>query len=1168
MFKKAEGALMLMAAALLLFGIQSSQADKSTIPTAQNSTLQFTSGGHVLSFAADGVHVASGSHALHVEFVNARATTPASDAAASETQRAAPMSKVTYPNLWNGVTLSYDAPRGAIVRSTYRLDPYANADNIRLRYNAPVSVQSDGSLQVSFQTSKVNESAPKAWQERDGKRVPVQIAFTPCDADQIRFAIGEYDRAKPLFIDPTLTWNTFLGSSGGDDFGNAVAVDRSGNVYVVGYSFATWGSPVRAFSGVDNNAFVAKLDTDGNLIWNTFLGSGADIGYGVAVDGSGNVYVAGSSSATWGSPVHAFTSGEDAFAAKLDSNGNLIWNTFLGSSAGIDAARAVAVDGSGNIYLAGDSGATWGSPVRAFSGGLNDAFAAKLDSNGNLTWNTFLGGSSADEGDAVTVDGNGNIYVGGYSSAAWGSPMRAFSVGNDDGFAAKLDSNGILTWNTFLGSAGSDSIHAVAVDGSGNVYVAGSSSATWGSPVRAFSGGNSDGFAAKLDSSGALIGNTFLGGSGDDFANSVAVDGNGNVYVAGYSTATWGSPARAFSGGFNDAFAAKLDLNGNLTWSTFLGGSDADVGLGVTIDGADHVYVAGYSLAAWGSPVRAYAGGYDAFVANLFDPAPPVITSPLTATATVGQIFVYQITATSSPTSFGAAPLPPRLSLDTVRGIIGGIPTNPGTTQIQLSASNSINTGMATLTLTVQPAPSSGPVITSGTSITARTGVPFSFEVFTTGGSPTARLSATGLPPGLSVDPVTGVISGIPTADGSFGVTLTVTDGVVTNTSTLQLTFTSDPAIPVIISPREATLTTGQFFTYTIVAPGSNPSDPTSYSLIGILPRGLGFDPATGTISGTFSVYAQNGGALLGNVQLVSSNSSGTATSPLSFFQKVPGAAVNISTRLAVGTSDDVLIGGFIVTGNAPKKVIVRAVGPELTALGVPGALQDTTLELHDGTGVLIATNDDWKTTVIGGAITEDQSAAVQTSGAAPTDDRESAVIATLDPYNPAVGGTVGLYTAIVRGKDDTTGVASVELYDLGTASLDVSSSAQLANISTRGVVQTGDDVMIGGFIVRGDFPATVIVRAIGPSLTAKGVSGALQDTTLELHDGTGALIGSNDNWQDDPGAAQIQADNLAPTDPRESATIVTLAPGNYTAIVRGANNTTGVALVEAYVLQ
>ncbi|MFZ3375308.1 MAG: Ig domain-containing protein, partial [Chthoniobacterales bacterium] len=403
--------------------------------------------------------------------------------------------------------------------------------------------------------------------------------------------------------------------------------------------------------------------------------------------------------------------------------------------------------------------------------------------------------------------------------------------------------------------------------------------------------------------------------------------------------------------------------------------------------------------------------------------------------------------------------------------------------------------------------------------------------------------------------------------DGSFGVTTTVTEGTVTTTSTLQLTFTSDPAIPVITSPREAALAAGQFFTYTIVAPSSDHSG-TTFSLIGNLPLGLGFDPATGTISGTYNPGDQNGGALLGNVQLGTTNSSGTATSTLAFFQAVPGNAVNISTRLAVGTNDNVLIGGFIVTGNAPKKVIVRAIGPELTAYHVPGALQDPTLELRDHAGALIAYNDDWHTTHIGGLITANQSAAIQASGHAPTDHRESAMIVTLAQHTGNPASLTGHYTTIVRGKNGTTGAALVEVFDLGTASLDVSSNAQLANISTRGLVQTGDNVMIGGFIVRGDMPATVIVRAIGPSLAQHGITNPLQDPTLELHDHNGTLIASNDNWINAPNKQAIINSGLAPSNNLESAILRSLSPGNYTAIVRGKNGTTGIALVEAYVLQ
>jgi len=267
----------------------------------------------------------------------------------------------------------------------------------------------------------------------------------------------------------------------------------------------------------------------------------------------------------------------------------------------------------------------------------------------------------------------------------------------------------------------------------------------------------------------------------------------------------------------------------------------------------------------------------------------------------------------------------------------------------------------------------------------------------------------------------------------------------------------------------------------------------------------------------------------------------------------------NISSRAFVQTGDNVMIGGFIVQGTEPKRVIIRAIGPELTQYGIPNPLFNPTLELHDGAGALIASNDNWMTTIIGGIITSNQVAEIRASGHAPGDGRESAIIADLPPGN---------YTAILRGVNDTTGVALVEAYDLNP-----DANSTLGNISTRSFVQTGDNVMIGGFIVQGTASKRVIVRAIGPELTRYGVPNAMANPTLELHDSTGALIATNDNWRTTiiggiittNQVREITASGLAPADGRESAIIAELPPGNYTAIVRGVNETTGVGLVEVY---
>lgn len=253
----------------------------------------------------------------------------------------------------------------------------------------------------------------------------------------------------------------------------------------------------------------------------------------------------------------------------------------------------------------------------------------------------------------------------------------------------------------------------------------------------------------------------------------------------------------------------------------------------------------------------------------------------------------------------------------------------------------------------------------------------------------------------------------------------------------------------------------------------------------------------------------------------------------------------NISTRLGVQTGNEVLIGGFIVTGHAPKRYLLRGIGPSLAASGLSGTLVNPVLELHLPSGAVV-TNDNWKST---------QQAEIQATGAAPREDLESAILATLAP---------GSYTAILRGQNNGTGVGLVEAYDL-----DAALDAQLANISTRGSVSGGENALIGGVIVgpKNAAASKMLIRAIGPSLAKSGVNNPLPDPTLELHNGNGTLLQSNDNWKDRQGAA-IEATGAAPTNDKEAAMIATLATGNYTAVVRGKGAATGVCLVEVYNLQ
>jgi hypothetical protein len=265
------------------------------------------------------------------------------------------------------------------------------------------------------------------------------------------------------------------------------------------------------------------------------------------------------------------------------------------------------------------------------------------------------------------------------------------------------------------------------------------------------------------------------------------------------------------------------------------------------------------------------------------------------------------------------------------------------------------------------------------------------------------------------------------------------------------------------------------------------------------------------------------------------------------------GQLLNIATRMEVLGNDKALIGGFIVSGTGPKKIIIRGIGPSLQ---LSGPLADPTLELHQG-NTLLTTNDNWK---IDDQTGQSQEAEVEATTVPPGNDLESAIVATLNP---------GTYSVVMAGKNGGTGIGVIEVYDL-----DQNANARLANISSRGFVDTNDNVMIGGFIVggpRGE-DGRVLIRALGPSLTNLGVPDALSDPSLELHDGNGMTIATNDNWKvrsdGTSQEAEIESTTTEPTNDFESALVRILGPGNYTAVVRGNNNGTGVGLVEIYNLQ
>ncbi|HEY3663229.1 MAG TPA: plastocyanin/azurin family copper-binding protein [Chthoniobacterales bacterium] len=363
-----------------------------------------------------------------------------------------------------------------------------------------------------------------------------------------------------------------------------------------------------------------------------------------------------------------------------------------------------------------------------------------------------------------------------------------------------------------------------------------------------------------------------------------------------------------------------------------------------------------------------------------------------------------------------------------------------------------------------------------------------------------------------------------------------------------SFTVTVDPTGNFTYEPYNVSIQPGDTVTWNWGTTGHSvtagtPGHPSGLFDSGVLKTGATFT-YTFPGAGTYNYYCTPHGVCCGMVGIVTVAASTPTPTPSPSPSPSPSGSqlLNISTRMRVQTGDNVLIGGFIITGSDSKKILLRAIGPSLAGQGVANTLADPILELHGKDGSVITTNDNWKDT---------QQAEIEASGAAPGDDLESAIVATLAP---------DIYTAIVSGKNGTSGVGLVEAYDLDTAA-----DSQLANISTRGFVETGDNVMIGGFILgNGADPANVLIRALGPSLTQQGVSNALADPTLELHDANGALVMSNDNWKDTQ-QTEIAATGIPPTNDLESAILVAIPPTAHTAIVSGKNGATGVALVEVY---
>ena len=562
--------------------------------------------------------------------------------------------KVKYANVYPGVDLVYYGNQGQL-EYDFVVSPGADPGRIALELatgqskiqNLKSKIAKDGDLVAGTDDGEVTFHKPVIYQPatynepRTTNKELIEGKYMLA-GNRVTFEVANYDKTRPLVIDPVLAYSTYLGGSGGDG-GSGIAVDASGNAYVTGNTFSsdfptTAGAFQTSFGGGYGNAFVTKLNAAGSaLIYSTYLGgSGLDGGSNIVVDASGNVYVAGgTSSSDFPTTPGGFQTTcidcqpggrEDAFVTKLNAAGSaLVYSTYLGED--VFGPGGIAVDASGNAYMTGSTSSsnfptTPGAFQTTFGGVGEDAFVTKLNAAGSaLVYSTFLGSGSAS---GVAVDASGNAYVTGSAGSGFPTTPGAFQTtygGGGDAFVTKLNAAGsALVYSTYLGGSNADDGFGLAIDASGDAYVTGSTYSsdfpvTPGAFQTTFRGGR-DVFITKLDAAGsALVYSTYLGGTGSGYdftlGFGIVTDASGNAYVTGYTGSSdfpTSAPVQATFGGLYDAFVTKLNATGSaLLYSTYLGGSDNDQGYGIALDASGNAYVTGETYSDSDFPITPFA---------------------------------------------------------------------------------------------------------------------------------------------------------------------------------------------------------------------------------------------------------------------------------------------------------------------------------------------------------------------------------------------------------------------------------------------------------------------------------------------------------------------------------------------------------------------------------
>ena len=530
--------------------------------------------------------------------------------------------KVKYSSVYPGVDLVFYGNQN-LVEYDFIVSPGADANSIALGFAGITDLRVDekGDLLLRIDAREIRQSKPIVYQQINGARRMIPASYLVKDKQQVAFQIADYDRSQPLVIDPTLAFSTFIGGNGSDR-ASGIAVDSAGNVYITGDTISTNfpvtpGAFQSAKAPFNFDAFVAKLNPAGTaLIYSTYFGgANRDSGSDIAIDTAGNAYITGLTDSS-DLPVTpgafrttaVLTDETTAFVTKFNATGTaLVYSTYLAPILG----TGIAVDSAGNAFIAGQANADYPTTPGAFqttSAGSSEAFVTKMNATGTaLIYSTFLGGSGFDAASDIAIDAAGNAYVTGQAQAGFPVTPGAFQTsfnGVTDAFVTKLNPTGTaLIYSTFLGGSGNESTNGIAINDAGNAYVTGftgsSNFPTTPGAFQTVKSGGDDVFVTALNAAGSgLAYSTFLGGDANEFSVRIAVDAAGNASVVGLTGSsnfpTTADAIQSTYGGNNDAFVTRLNPTGTaLVFSTFLGGSAADIGLSVALDAAGSIYVSG-----------------------------------------------------------------------------------------------------------------------------------------------------------------------------------------------------------------------------------------------------------------------------------------------------------------------------------------------------------------------------------------------------------------------------------------------------------------------------------------------------------------------------------------------------------------------------------------------